>query len=112
MATTNENNFLPPSVGTMLKIGITANIGDGIHLSDVDFSCTFYNENRANAKQQFSKSQMIEIDDDNYMGVVDTKILGTGKYGVILDVDVPDDNVEGGYRKEVVRFSTGIKVVN
>lgn len=115
MANNNdEKNYMPPSVGTILKIAVTADVGDDTHLSDndVDFECTFYPENRHSQKMTFKKSEMYMIGDDTYVAVVDTSIIGVGKYYCLLNVWIPDADVESGFRKESVRFPTGINVVN
>ena len=106
-----NQTYMPPALGTVLKIGVTANIGNDMHLSDVDFTCTFFNKN-GSSSQNFQKSEMTYLDDDNYMAVVDTTKMGTGKYYARLTVMVPDDNVIGGIREEVVSFPTNIYVVN
>lgn len=115
MATNEEKKFIPPSVGTVLKIAITADIGSNKHLSDndVDFTCTFSVDCALKKKQQVvTKFDMLYMDDDTYIAIVDTSLIGTGNYYCTLKVLIPDTDVEGGIRPEVVRFQTGIRVVN
>ena len=36
---------LTPSVGTKLKLNVHADVGSGLHMSDVEFECMFYTNN-------------------------------------------------------------------
>lgn len=110
MATTTDKKNLPPLCGTILKIAVTAELGNNLHLSDVDFTCTFYSDSAIIKRQIVKKDEMVHVDNDTYMSIVDTKIVGTGNYYCRLDVDVPDNDVEGGLRKEVVSIPTYISV--
>lgn len=102
------DNILPPSVGTELKLNITADLGNDLHLSDVDFFARF--SNPFGKSVTIDKKDMKKYDDDNYVAVVDTKIVGTGEYWMKLSVQLPDADCEDGFRKEVVTVPTGIKV--
>ena len=105
-----DNDFLQPSLGTVLKIAITAELGNNLHLSDVDFECIIHVEDRLSNKQSFNKDDMLYVDEDTYIAVVDTRVVGTGKYCCILNVSIPDSDVDGGIRPEVVQFPTGVNV--
>lgn len=107
----DRNPILPPSVGTTLKLLITADLGDNIHLEDVDFTCVFFREGLRNG-QTIEKQEMTRIDKDEYIAVVDTKIIGTGEYYMKLSVRIPDNDVEGSLRDEVVVVPTNIRVTN
>lgn len=111
MAITDEKKILPPSLGTVLKIAVTADIGNSQHLSSVDFSCFFHVAGREKKGVQVDKVDMIMVDEDTYIAVIDTAVIGVGNYYCCLTAFVPDDNIEGGLRKEVVRFPTYINVV-
>jgi hypothetical protein len=52
------------------------------------------------------------MDKDEYIAVVDTKIIGTGEYYMKLSVRIPDNDVEGSLRDEVVVVPTNIRVTN
>ena len=113
MATaTNDKAYLPPSSGTILKIAVTADIGNGLHLADVDFECVFYRDGFTTKSQAVAKKDMIRMDDDTYIAMVNTKLVGLGNYFCRLTVLVPDNDVEGGIRPEVVSFPTYIRVQN
>jgi hypothetical protein len=107
----DRNQILPPSIGTTLKLLITADLGDNIHLEDVDFTCVFFREGLRNG-QTIEKQEMTRIDKDEYIAVVDTKIIGTGEYYMKLSVRIPDNDVEGSLRDEVVVVPTNIRVTN
>lgn len=97
-------NVLPPSLGTELKLNITAELGNGLHLSDVDFTATFYSSLRRS--EVFAKEDMVKVDDDNYIAVIDTAKLGTGEYMMKLVAEIPDADCEDGFRTEVVKVPT------
>lgn len=101
-------NTLPPSLGTKLKINVSADLGNNLHLKDVDFDCVFYNS--IGKKQLLHKSNLIEYDADNYVAVVDTKSIGSGEYYLKLTVYIPDADCADGKRTEVVDIPTGVKV--
>lgn len=107
----NESKVMPPSLGSILQIAVTADIGKNIHLSDVDFNCTFYCNDNPSRCIVVKKEQMTMLSDDTYASVVDTNKIGVGEYWCCLTVYVPDDSVPGGRRREVIRFSTNIPVV-
>ena len=107
----DRNQILPPSIGTTLKLLITADLGDNIHLEDVDFTCVFFREGLRNGLT-IEKQEMTRMDKDEYIAVVDTKIIGTGEYYMKLSVRIPDNDVEGSLRDEVVVVPTNIRVTN
>ena len=102
------DNILPPSVGTELKLNVTAELGNDLHLSDVDFFARF--SNQYGKSVTIEKKDMKKYDDDNYVAVVDTKIVGAGEYWMKLTVKLPDADCEDGFRTEVVTVPTGVKV--
>lgn len=101
---------MAPVVGTVLKINVTAVLSGGLHLEDVDFECEFYSETIGTKKVTVKKAQMAYVDVNNYLAVVDTKEIGTGWYWCLLTVMIPDNDVESGYREEMIRIPTNIPV--
>lgn len=98
---------LPPRVGSKIKINVWAGLEGGLHLKDVNFRvCIFNIRNRV----WFDKSELIEVDEDNYIARVDTKEIGSGTYMCRLEVDTPDADFEDGVRPEHIEFPTGIIV--
>lgn len=107
----NEKSVLQPSLGTTLKLLVSADLGEGIHLEDVDFSCVFFRSG-INTGQQVSKEAMMKLNQDEYIAVVDTNVIGTGEYYMRLTAYLPDTDVESGIRTEVVVVPTGVRVTN
>lgn len=104
-----NNVVLPPSLGTELKLNVNADLGNGLHLSDVDFTARFYSS--LGKSVTIDKKDMKKLDDDNYIAVVDSKKVGTGEYWMKLTVQLPDMDCEDGYRSEVVTIPTGVKLI-
>ena len=104
------DKVLTPSVGTKIKLNVHADVGSGLHLSDVEFECMFSTNNARHRFLTVKKSEMVKVDNDNYIAVVDTATVGAGGYMMKFSAYVPDGDCEGGYRLEVVRVDTGIPV--
>lgn len=96
-------------IGTEFKLNVHMDPVDGKHLGDddVDFTCSFY------AKEEviLKKSQMIEVDENNYVAPLNSEALGLGTIGFILEVDIPDDDFPDSLRHEVVPIETKYKIV-
>jgi len=105
-----EEKVLPPSIGTTLKIAVTANLGTNIHLEDVDFECKFFTDMGNRRALELRKEDMLYISADEYIAVVDTNVVGTGEYWLQMTAYVPDDDVVGGIRIEKATAPTGIRV--
>ena len=98
----DNRTILPPSVGTTLKIAVSADLGE-YHMDDVDFSCCFYSQYIRN-KVVINKGdeKMIKIDEDTYVAVIDTRLIGAGQYYMKFTAFLPDIDLESGLREEVV----------
>lgn len=107
----DKKNSLPPSIGTTLKMLVTADLEQGLHLEDVDFFCEFFRNGLHNS-QKVTKSQMKKISSDEYIAVVDTRTVGTGEYYMRFTAFIPDMDVDGDLREEVVVVPTGIKILS
>ncbi len=105
----NTPELLPPSVGTDLKLAVTATLGQDVHLSGVDFSCAFFRRG-GTERLLLTKQQMTYVDDDTYMAVVDTTAVGPGDYLMRLTALIPDPDCPDAIRREVVTVDTGIHV--
>lgn len=82
--------------GTQFVINVDMEPMDGLHMADVDFKARFYvSQNKA---LELEKSSMIKVDEDNYLALVDSTLVGRGQIKYRLFVNVPDDNWEGGHR--------------
>lgn len=99
---------LPPSVGTTLKILVHFEV-EGKTMDDCDFKCEFYGRNQKSVVK--TKKEHLRIDESNYVAIIDTKEVGTGSIKCKLSVDVPDADCPNNIRKEVVRTSANVNVV-
>jgi len=104
--------ILPPAKGTILKLAVIAELGDGIHMDDVDFESTFFHTGITTKSQTVKKEEMIRISEDEYLACVDTSIVGVGEYCMRFTAWLPDTDVEGDLRQESVVTPTGIRVTN
>ena len=53
---------------------------------------------------------MIRIDEDNYVAVIDSSLIGRGEIRVQTTVLIPDTDCDGGIRTEIYTEQTGIKI--
>ena len=94
-----------PLIGTGLKLNVNvAPIGD-YHMADYDFECVFYTTNR-NEGIVLKKTEMTAVDSDNYVAILDSADLGSGRVSVVVYAYVPDSAFPGGYRCEVAEVQT------
>lgn len=105
-----ESKVLPPIVGSIIKIAVSAELGKDVHMKDVDFSCVIYNDSVKSNSVTLTKSEMVFVEDDLYLAVVDTKDIGSGEYYMQFTVDIPDTDCPEQMRREIVSLPTGIKV--
>jgi hypothetical protein len=82
--------------GTQFVINVTMEPMDNLHMADVDFKAKFYVYQ--NKSLELDKSEMVKVDDDNYLAFVDSAKVGKGQIKYRLFVYVPDENWEGGQR--------------
>lgn len=100
---------LPPSVGTQLKIAVTADLG-GVHMSEVDFVCYFFRSGDSEHGVVVKKAEMTFVGEDEYLAVVNTSDIGAGEYLMKFTAQIPDSDLEDGLRTEMVCVPTGIRV--
>ena len=97
-------------IGTQLKLNIHIDPLGPLHMSDYDFECKFFVfQKRAIT---IAKSEMVQIDQDNYVAIIDTAVLGIGNLHMTLTAQIPDADFEGVLRKEIVCVPTNIDIVN
>ena len=96
--------------GSELKIIVTAEMPDGLHMEDVDFECEIYNRQKFYRRINFKKEYMKQVDADHYMCLVDSAELGVGEYAVKLTAYIPDSDFPDGLRTEVIRFPVEVLV--
>ena len=96
------------NVGTELKINVHVEPIDGFHMSDYDFTCRFYIY--TNRYVEMKKSEMIKVDEDNYMGCIDSSKLGTGNIMMRITAQIPDTDFPDGLRTEIETISTEVRI--
>lgn len=96
------------SYGGQEKINLTIEPIDGFTLVHFDWVAEFRGHR---GKVTIRKADATRVDDENYICVVDTTKTGTGDLICTLTAYVPDAQVEGGIRRMVDQFDTGITVV-
>ena len=101
--------MINPSIGTELKVAVSAEPVGGIHLSEYDFECDFFVYR--NQKITVRKDDMRKLDDDNYVALLDSSKLSAGNLLMRMTAHVPDTDFPDGLRTEVVEVDTGIKLV-
>lgn len=96
------------SIGTELKINVHVEPIDGFHMSDYDFTCRFYIY--TNRYVELKKSEMIRVDDDNYIACIDSSKLGAGLVMMRITALIPDDDFPDGLRTEVETVDTKVTI--
>lgn len=94
--------------GSEFKLNVNMEETDGYHMSDVEFFCTFKSCGRV---VTLTKSNMIEVDEDNYLAPLNASDLGKGILCVRYEADIPDDAFADGYRHIKIDIPTKIKIV-
>ena len=100
------------TLGSDVKIEFTAELPDGLTLSDVDFSGKVLNADQKDVDMDFIKADCIELEGgENYVVMVDSDDLGIGTLMLKLTVLIPDTDYQSGTRKQVVNINPHIKIV-
>ena len=97
------------ALGVELKINVHVEPIEGVSMSEYDFTCTFFTYK--NKAVVIPKNKMSKIDNDNYIAVVDTSKTGAGCLKMKFEADIPDDEVEDGFRKEVELVDLNIPIL-
>lgn len=94
-------------LGTIYKLNVNIELPDNLTMDDVDFSCRFYCWKDS---IEVNKDQMIRLDENNYIAVVDSNLIGRGEIINQVTVNIPDNDIEDGFREEIYTDRTGIKI--
>lgn len=96
-------------IGTEMKLNISVDpIGD-ITMETYDFVIDVFCS--PSKVLTISKKDAIKVDANNYILLIDTTALGTGKVKVKLTAIIPDDDFSDGFRTEIAIVDTGINIV-
>ena len=91
--------------GDDTKIEFTADLPDGLKLSDVDFTGIIINADTAKTVA-FAKADCIMVDDgESYVVLVDTNEMGIGQLLLKVTVQIPDTDYPNGYRKAIIKIN-------
>lgn len=96
-------------VGAEFKVLVQVEPVDDVHMSQMDFSCSFYTDMASS--YEVKKEQMIQLDDDSYIALVDSTGMNPGNLRNRITVDIPDFDFADGYRREIVDVETGVKLM-
>lgn len=95
-------------LGTELKLNIHIEpIGD-ITMDDYNFEVEIYCSPKKTIV--IPKSDAIKIDENNYIVLIDTNIVGTGDLKCKVTAHIPDADFDDDFRTEIVAIDTGINI--
>ena len=98
-------------MGSDVKIQFTADLPDGLKLSDIDFTGKVQNVDDTTHVYDFTKEDCIMVGDgSDYALLIDTETLGVGIYTMRLTVYIPDTDYPSGTRKEIININPHLRV--
>lgn len=96
-------------LGTELKLNIHIEPIDGITMDKYDFSVDVYCSPKKVVHA--NKSDCIRIDENNYIVLVDTNVIGVGTLLCKVTASIPDGDFSDMCRTEIVCNKVGITIV-
>ena len=97
------------ALGTELKINVHVEPIDGMHMSEYDFKCVFFVYK--NRPLVVKKNEMTKVDDDNYIAKIDTEKVGVGNLKMKFVAEIPDSDMNDGFRREVELVDLNIPII-
>lgn len=97
-------------IGTELKINVSVEPMNGVHLAECDFECEFYRRGNKGNGVVVTKDEMIKVDDDNYIARINSAEVGVGSVMMSITVHVPDPDFDDGLRTEIDNVWTGVTI--
>lgn len=96
------------NLGTIYKFNVHV---DGLPTSmdDIEFSCTFYCS--PIKKITIQKKDMIRLDENNYVAIVDSSLIGKGIIHNEIELLINDNDIPSGIRKEIYTEKTDVRVL-
>lgn len=104
--TNNKTNIF---IGTELKLNIHIEPIGGVSMSGYDWEVEVYC--LAKNAVTIKKEDAVQVDDNNYIILVDTTKVGAGRVKCKITAYIPDEDFEDGIRTEVCGIDTGIDIV-
>lgn len=93
------------SLGTVYKLNVNIELPGNLTMDDVDFTSEFFVWRET---VEVKKADMIRLDESNYIAVLDSSLIGRGEIKNRTTVMIPDNDIMGGFRREVYMEETGI----
>lgn len=94
------------NVGTQVKFNVSLTLPGGLSMDDIRFTIEFYVY--SNRVLKVDKSEMVRIDENNYVTVCDTAITGPGEIKIKVTACIPNGDTE---RQEIETVSTKVITV-
>ena len=111
LASATDGDVQTVTLGSDVKIEFTADLPDGLKLSDVDFTLKVINMSEKDVDADFVKADCIMTDEGaSYVVLVDSETLGIGTLMLRLTVFIPDTDYQSGTRKEVIKINPYIRI--
>ena len=111
MAMLNHNTVY---LGTDLKLNIHIRPIDGLSMTMYDFEVEVYCNPKkivTASKKDTTLTNLVCSDDDNYIALIDTNIIGVGKMMCKVTAYIKDEDFADKLRTEVAVMETGITIV-
>ena len=99
------------TLGSETKIAFSAELPDGITMASIPFAVTVYNADKKDAAITTDKDECIRVNDNEYVVLVDTSLLGVGIYMLSICVQIPDSDFTSGYRKEIIKINPNVQCI-
>ena len=93
--------------GSQVVLNLHIDPVDGVSAKDYDFEVVVC----AKRDVSFGKSHLVEVDDDNYIILLDSTECGLGEVSVRVEAMLPDGRWPNEVRKEITVIPTGLNVV-
>lgn len=95
-------------LGTELKLNVNIPPIDEVYAMMYDFSVELFCQPRKVVVVK--KSDMIEVDESNYIVRLDTTDVGVGELKARLTAHIPDEDFPDGLRTEIVSLRLNIEI--
>jgi hypothetical protein len=83
--------------GTEIKVNVSIEPIDGLSMQDYDFEVYFFCS--PVYKQVITKEQAKMVDKDNYLCLVDTRVVGVGNLKCMVIAHLPDADFDGDHQR-------------
>ena len=99
------------TLGGKTKVEFSACLPDDLTMADVPFTLTVFNAENPDKKMEVAKSGCIQKDENVYIVIVDSDMLGEGEVMLRLVLDIPDNDFPTGYNRQPVLINPSLEVV-